>query len=110
MYTNKDALNILDVSTKADAILHIVESLMFINQPSYSYVDKQKEKDKKDITSWLNAFDFKFLSMEETTDAIMDVVENLLTERLSNFSYADELKELDKETVRNWLQQDAVCV
>lgn len=107
MYTNKDALNILDVPTKADAILHIVESLMFVNQPSYSYVDK--ETDRKDITAWLNTFDFSFMSMEETTDAIMDVVENLLTEHLSNFAYDEELKELDKETVRNWLKQDAVC-
>ena len=107
MYTNKDALNILDVTTKADAILHIVESLMFVNQPSYSYVDK--ETDRKDITAWLNTFDFSFMSMEETTDTIMDVVENLLTEHLSNFTYDEELKELDKETVRNWLKQDAVC-
>ena len=107
MYTNKDALNVLDVSTKADAILHIVESLMFVNQPSYSYVDK--ETDRKDIAAWLNTFDFSFMSMEETTDAIMDVVENLLTEHLSNFTYDEELKELDKETVRNWLKQDAVC-
>ena len=44
MYTNKDALNVLDVTTKADAILHIVESLMFVNQPSYSYVDKETDK------------------------------------------------------------------
>lgn len=109
MYTNKDALNILDTSAKADAIMQIVEGLMFVNQPMYSYDKVVKEQDKSDIKYWLNEFDFQFLSLEETTDAIMDVVESLLTERLSNFVYDEELKKIDKETVTNWLTQSAVC-
>lgn len=107
MYTNKEALNILDADKKTEAILHIVENLLFVNRPDYEYLDDVKAEDYIAVKDWVNTFDFQFLSLEETVDAIMDVVSSLMEEH-AGFVYNEESENLDRKDVTAWLNQPAV--